>query len=335
MADQDGIYIGQSHKPGAHPAQARQPARSDRRRHRHGQDRDPANHGRGLFGRRRAGLPGRRQRRSLRHVPAGPDGRLPGRARRPDRPQRLRAGQLPGRLLGRLRQAGPSDPHHDQRDGPPAPRQPARPERDPDRRPQHRLPDRRRRRPAAARPQGPALAAHLPRRQFERGLDPLRQRQQGLDRRHPARPAPPPAAGRAQVLRRAGPRPRRLHAHGRGRPRHHQRAGGRQADAVAAALCELPALASVGALRNPSGGRRSRQAEAGLFLRRGAPAVQEGAAGAARQDRSGRPLDPLQGCRCLLRHSIAFGPATHRASVSSAIACSTPCAPTRRVSARP
>ena len=46
-----------------------------------------------------------------------------------------------------------------------------------------------------------------------------------------------------------------------------------------AALCDLPAVADVGAVRGTARGRRSRQAEAGVLLRRGAPAVRRGAEG--------------------------------------------------------
>ena len=64
-----------------------------------------------------------------------------------------------------------------------------------------------------------------------------------------------------------------LHAHDIGRPRHHQRPRRRPADPEAAAVFELPALAAVGAVREPARSRRSRQAQAGVLLRRGAPAV--------------------------------------------------------------
>ena len=48
---------------------------------------------------------------------------------------------------------------------------------------------------------------------------------------------------------------------------------------VAAALCDLPALASFGTVRGPARSRRSRQAEARLLLRRGASAFHRCAAG--------------------------------------------------------
>ena len=46
---------------------------------------------------------------------------------------------------------------------------------------------------------------------------------------------------------------------------------------------DVPALDAVGALRAPARGRRPRQAQAGLLLRRGAPALRRGAEGAARR----------------------------------------------------
>ena len=79
------------------------------------------------------------------------------------------------------------------------------------------------------------------------------------------------------------------------RPRHRQHPRRRPADPQAAAVLELPAVAAVRALREPAGGRRSRQAEAGLLLRRGAPALRRRAAGAAPAGRAGRPAHPLQG----------------------------------------
>ena len=67
----DGIIIGKADGAGRPRSALRQPARPDRRRHRHRQDGDPADAGRGLLGARRAGVPGRRQGRPLRPVHAG------------------------------------------------------------------------------------------------------------------------------------------------------------------------------------------------------------------------------------------------------------------------
>ena len=72
---------------------------------------------------------------------------------------------LSGRVLGPVRRAGPSDPDHGLGDGPAAARPAARSQRHPGRRAQRRLPGRRRPGPAAARPQGPAGADELRRRE--------------------------------------------------------------------------------------------------------------------------------------------------------------------------
>ena len=85
--------------------------------------------------------------------------------------------------------------------------------------------------------------------------------------------------GGGAFLRRAGAADRRHHAHDARRPRRHQRARRRQADDEPAALRDLPALADVGAVRGAARGRRSRQAEAGVLLRRGASAVRRRAEG--------------------------------------------------------
>ena len=87
------------------------------------------------------------------------------------------------------------------------------------------------------------------------------------------------------------------------RPRLRQHPGRRQADGEPAALRDVPAVAVVGAVRAAARGRRSRQAEARVLLRRGASAVQRCAEGAARPDRAGGAADPLQGRRRVLRHA--------------------------------
>ena len=79
------------------------------------------------------------------------------------------------------------------------------------------------------------------------------------------------------------------------RPRRHQHPRRRAADPEAAAVFELPAVAAVGAVREPAGSRRPRQAQAGVRVRRGAPAVRRRAAGAAAARRAGGAPDPLQG----------------------------------------
>ena len=87
------------------------------------------------------------------------------------------------------------------------------------------------------------------------------------------------------------------------RPRLRQHPRRRQADGEPAALRDVPAVAAVGAVRADARGRRSRQAEARVLLRRGASVVQRRAQGAARPDRAGRAPDPLQGRRRVLRHA--------------------------------
>ena len=110
----------------------------------------------------------------------------------------------------------------------------------------------------------------------------LRQRLRRLRRGHPALAAHARGAGRAEVLRRARPRPLRLHADRRPgtRLRQHPRRG--QAHDGAQGLLHPAALAAQRALRAAARGRRPAQAQAGLLLRRGAPAVHRRAAGAAR-----------------------------------------------------
>jgi hypothetical protein len=87
-----------------------------------------------------------------------------------------------------------------------------------------------------------------------------------------------------------------------GRPGLRQPAGRRQADPQPAPLFDLPAVAAVGAVRGTARGRRSRQAQAGLLLRRGPPAVQRRGKAAAGEGRAGRAADPLQGRGHLFRH---------------------------------
>ena len=64
----------------------------------------------------------------------------------------------------------------------------------------------------------------------------------------------------------------------------------------------VPALAALGVVRGAAGGRRSRKAEAGLLLRRGASALRRRAERAAGEGRAGRPPGPLQGRRHLFHH---------------------------------
>ena len=97
--------------------------------------------------------------------PAGKAQRGADQARGADRHDRLRLPRLSGGLLGPLRPAGPSGPHHGQRDGPAAPRPDDGALRRAGGGAQHRLPRRRRAGAGAPRPQGPAGDAGLARRQ--------------------------------------------------------------------------------------------------------------------------------------------------------------------------
>ena len=69
----------------------------------------------------------------------------------------------------------------------------------------------------------------------------------------------------------------------------------------AGALLDLPDVAARRPLPRPARGRRPRQAEAGLLLRRGPPALQRRLQGVPRPDRADRAADPVQGRRRLLR----------------------------------
>ena len=252
-------------------AGAGQSPRADHRRHRHRQDRHPATAGRAVRQHRRAGLHGRRQGRPLRSRRRRRQVRQAGQTAGHAQGHRLAAGRQSGGVLGCVRRERPPGARHGFRHGAVAARPPARAQRHPGRRAATGVQDRRRQRPAAARSQGSARHGAERRRQRQAVHDRVRQHLGGLHRRHPARPARPGAAGRRQVLRRAHARHRRPDA-GRARPRRHQRAGRRQADEFAAALLHLPALAAGGTVRATARGRRPGQAEAGLLLRRSAPA---------------------------------------------------------------
>ena len=97
------------------------------------------------------------------------------------------------------------------------------------------------------------------------------------------------------------------------RPRHRQHPRGRRADPLAEALRDVPAVDAVGAVRAAARSRRSGQADAGVLLRRGAPAVRRRAGGARREDRAGRAADPIEGRRRVLRHAEPVGHSRHGA----------------------
>ena len=66
-------------------------------------------------------------------------------------------------------------------------------------------------------------------------------------------------------------------------------------------VLDVPDVAARRPVPRPARGRRRRQAQAGVLLRRGAPAVHRCLEGVPRADRADRPADPLQGGRRLLR----------------------------------
>ncbi len=103
---------------------------------------------------------------------------------------------------------------------------------------------------------------------------------------------------------------------------------------LAEALLDVPALAAVGALRAAARGRRPRQAEAGVLLRRGAPALQRCAA-----RRCSKKSSRWCGSSAPRAWACTSSPRTRstsptRCSASSATACSTRCAPSRRATRR-
>ena len=116
---------------------------------------------------------------------------------------------LSRRVLGRVRQTRASDSRDGVRSGAAAARAAAAIERHAGRRAESRVQDRRRRRAAAARPQGPARDAAARRRARSRVHDGVRQRLGRVDRRDPARTARARDAGRRADLRRADAEHRR------------------------------------------------------------------------------------------------------------------------------
>ena len=103
---------------------------------------------------------------------------------------------------------------------------------------------------------------------------------------------------------------------------------------LAAAVRHVPAVDAVRAVRAAAGGRRPRQAQARVLLRRGAPAVRRRAEGAGRAHRAGRAAGPLQGRRRVLRDAEPAGHSRQRAGASWATGCSTRCGRSRRATRR-
>ena len=90
-------------------------------------------------------------------------------------------------------------------------------------------------------------------------------------------------------------------------------AGAAQPAGPAGAVLHLPDVAAGRPVPRPARGRRRGQAEAGLLLRRGAPAVQRRLEGVPGRDRPDRAADPVEGRRRLLRHPDPEGRAGRRA----------------------
>ena len=166
-----------------------QSPRAGRGRHRHGQDRDAADHRGGFLGLRRAGLHGRREGRSLGRQPGRRQQSAGARARRAARHRGLCGPRLPDGLLGPVRREGPPHPHDGERSRAGVAGPPAAAQRDAGRRAQHRLQNRGRSGPPAARLQGSPGAAAMGRRECRHAHDRVRQCQQAISRHDPA-PAP-------------------------------------------------------------------------------------------------------------------------------------------------
>ncbi len=118
------------------------------------------------------------------------------------------------------------------------------------------------------------------------------------------------------------------------RPRLHQYPRRRQADELAAALRNVPALAAFRAVRGTARSRRSGKAAARVLLRRGASALCRCAAGPAPENRAGREARPLERRGRLFRHPESARYPESRFSPSSATEFSMRCAPIRRASRR-
>ena len=192
-----------------------QPPRPDRRGHGDREDRHPAGAGRAVQRHRRPGFYGRCQGRPLGHRPSRrrqPQGGGAGEERWASKDFTFQG--FPVVFWDVFGEQGHPGPHHRFRDGAPASQPHPQAQRDPERRPHPGLQDRRRQRPAAPRPEGPAVHA------------PVRGGQRGDSSRPSTATSPRPASARSSgtfwpsrskgetLLRRAGPRPRRPDADG-------------------------------------------------------------------------------------------------------------------------
>ena len=280
-----------------------EPARPDRRRHRHGQDEDGAGARRAALGRRRLRLRRRLQGRPVRAPRAGA-GRRPG-ARRACRISACRSSR-PASRSSSCRSAGSGSGVPIRATvtdfGPQLLAKVLGANETQEASLALLYPLRRRARPAARRPRRPARAADLLRQRRGQGRpEGHRRRLEPDDRRAPPLARRARGRRRQRVLRRAAVRDRRPARGSTRRPRDHlvPRAAGGAGQAEA--LLDRPDVAARGAVRAASRGRRPRQAEARLLLRRGAPALRRGDGRVPGVGRADGADDPLEGRRRLLR----------------------------------
>ena len=114
-------------------------------------------------------------------------------------------------------------------------------------------------------------------------------------------------AGRRRLLRRARVRHRRPAARRRRRSRRHVGDGPDRRAGQAEAVQHVPHVDARRPVPRPARGRRRRAAQAGVLLRRGAPAVRRRERGVPGRDRPDGAADPLQGRRRVLRDADAEG----------------------------
>ena len=263
----------------AHPAGDGQPARPGRRRDRHRQDQDAAADGRAALRRRRAGV---RSPTSRATCPGWPQ---PGEAERPGRRTRatevgqaLEPAGVPGRVPRARRHGARASPLRATMTsfGPTLLAEGARPQRGAGVLARPGLPLRRQGRAAAARPQGPARGRPVPHsatraRPSSRSSAGCRKATAGVILRELIAFED---QGADDVLRRARVRHRRPAAHRRRTAAASCRCSScRSVQDRPRAVLDVPDVAARRPVRGAARGRRPRQAEAGLLLRRGAPAL--------------------------------------------------------------
>ena len=90
-----------------------------------------------------------------------------------------------------------------------------------------------------------------------------------------------------------------------GGTRHHHAARAGQSGGPAGDVLHVPDVGARRPVHDAARGRRRRQAQAGVLLRRGAPAVHRRVQGVPRAGRANGQADPLQGSRGVLLHPVA------------------------------